>query len=74
MLAIPHVVDNHQTIPPPQFLPELIGSVLNTRKAGTFTSKRRKEREQTAQYIGRLAEGHPQDAVIEVRDDVLVVT
>ena len=71
---IPDVVDDEEAGAVFELLAELECGVIFTGESGAFAGERRVGRDEAAHDVGILAEGDPEDAIIEVLDDVFVVT
>jgi hypothetical protein len=70
---VPDVVDDQQTGALRQLLAKLKCGVLYAGKAGPLAGEGGISGDESAQDVGRLAERDPEDAVIEVLEDIFVM-
>jgi len=70
---VPDVVDHHQTVLALQLLGKRNRGVVLIREARALAGKTRISGEQLPQYVGRLAEGDPEDSIVEGHENPVVV-
>ena len=73
VLRIPDIVDDDEAGTVSEFLVELNGCILDGEESRTVAGERGVSGAQSGDQVGGLAEGDPEDAAVEVRDDIVVV-
>jgi hypothetical protein len=73
VVGVPYVADHDEAGSICQFLAELDGGVLDGQEGGAFAGEPGVESAESGDQIGGLAEGGPEDAGVEVDNDVVVV-
>jgi hypothetical protein len=73
VLRIPDLVDDDEAGTVFEYLPEPIGRILDPGESRAIARKPGVGGAESGNQVGCLAEGDPDDAVVEVGDDIVVV-